>query len=291
MKDAWIDAHRQAFALGELCEVLAVSVSGDRAWKRCPAADPDPVQSIHAEFKGAYGRPRMVRERRARCFPASKTRVERLLREQGIHGAPLALRRGHDRPQARTACGGEPARAGLRPERPEPGLERRSHRPVDRRRLARSGHGAGSVQSRSRGVGWSPKPRLTADIVTDALTMAWFLRQPAPGLIHRSDRVSQYASHVFQDKLTEYGMVCSMSRQGNGWDNAPAESWFDRFKHERVFGERFATREAMKVTAFEYIEVFDNRKRLHSTLGYTSPVQFLKDWIGTQRGENFLICE
>lgn len=134
-------------------------------------------------------------------------------------------------------------------------------------------------------VGWSLKPRLSADLVTDALTMAWFRRQPAPGLIHHSDRGSQYASHAFQQKLTEYGMVCSMSRKGNCWDNAPAESWFNSFKHERVFGERFLTRDAMKATAVEYIEVFYNRKRLHSTLGYTSPVQFLKDWIKTQQHE------
>ncbi len=80
-------------------------------------------------------------------------------------------------------------------------------------------------------------------------------------------------------------MICSMSRKGDGWDHAPAESWFNSFKNERLFGERFTTREAMKATAFEYIEVFDNRKRLHSTLGYTSPVQFLKDWINAQPGE------
>ena len=135
-------------------------------------------------------------------------------------------------------------------------------------------------------VGWSLKPRLSADLVTDALTMAWFRRQPAPGLIHHSDRGSQYASHAFQQKLTEYGMVCSMSRKGNCWDNAPAESWFNSFKHERVFGERFLTRDAMKATAFEYIEVFYNRRRLHSFLGYTSPVQYLKHWREAQDAEN-----
>ena len=134
-------------------------------------------------------------------------------------------------------------------------------------------------------VGGSLKPHLTADLVTDALTMAWFRRQPAPGLMHHSDRGSQSASHRFQDKLTEDGMVGSMSRKGNCWDHAPTESGFSRFKNARVFGERFATRDAMKATAFESIEVFYNRQRLHSTLGYTSPVQFLKDGISTQQGE------
>ncbi len=135
-------------------------------------------------------------------------------------------------------------------------------------------------------VGWSLKPRMTADLVSDALTMAWFRRQPAPGLIHHSDRGSQYASHAFQERLAEYGMVGSMSRKGNCWDNAPTESWFNRFKKERVFGERFLTRAAMKTTAFEYIEVFYNRRRLHASLGYTSPVHDLKNWREAQQAES-----
>ena len=292
MKYAWIDAHRPSFALNELCEVLAVSVSGYRAWKGGGTADRQGltdaqlrvlIQSIHADCKGAYGSPRMVRELRARGFRVSKTRVERLRRQHGIRGR-------HQRRHKATTD----ARHGV---------------PVAGNLLARDFTPSGPNQVWSADitylwtdegwrylaivpdlfnrevVGWSLKPRMAADIVTDALTMAWFRRKPAPGLLHHSDRGSQYASQVFQETLTEYGMVCSMSRKGNCWDHAPTESWFNSFKHERVFGERFATREAMKATAFEYIEVFDNRKRLHSTLEYTSPVQFLKDWIGTQWGE------
>jgi putative transposase len=89
-------------------------------------------------------------------------------------------------------------------------------------------------------VGWSIKPRMTADIVVDALTMAWFRRKPAPGLIHHSDRGSQYASHAFQARLAEYGMICSMSRKGNCWDNAPSESFFNSLKNERVLPGRSA---------------------------------------------------
>jgi putative transposase len=131
-------------------------------------------------------------------------------------------------------------------------------------------------------VGWSIKPRMTTDIVTDALTMAWFRRRPAPGLIHHSDRGSQYASAEFQMKLAEYGMICSMSRKANCWDNAPTESFFNSLKNERVHGMRYATREAAVADLFDYIEVFYNRSRRHSTLGYHSPVQFLQDWITTQ---------
>ena len=137
-------------------------------------------------------------------------------------------------------------------------------------------------------VGWSLKPCMTADIVTDALTMARFRRKPAAGLIHHSDRGSQYASHAFQDKLKEYGMTCSMSRKGNCWDNAPTESWFGSFKNERVHGERFETREAMKLMAFEYIEVFYNRKRQHSTLPYKSPEQFMQDWLAARNQEKLV---
>lgn len=137
-------------------------------------------------------------------------------------------------------------------------------------------------------VGWSLKPRMTSDIVTDALTMAWFRRKPAEGLIHHSDRGSQYASYVFQAKLAEYSMVCSMSRKENCWDNAPTESWFGGFKNERVYGERFETRDEMKTEAFEYIEVFYNRKRQHSTLGYKSPQQYLDDWFIAQQQEKLV---
>ena len=125
-------------------------------------------------------------------------------------------------------------------------------------------------------VGWSLKPRMAtdiADIVIDALTMAWFRRKPAAGVLHHSDRGSLYASHAFQGKSAEYGMTLDESR-GNCWDDAPTESWFNRFKNERVYGWRFATREQMTATAFEYIEVFYNRERRHSALGYVAPAQF-----------------
>jgi transposase InsO family protein len=292
VKYAWIDAQRSTFDLATRCAVLEVSLSGYRAWTRGGTADRQGltnaqllalIQSIHAELKGVYGSPRMVRERRARGFPASKTRVERLMREPGIHGR-------HQRRDKVTT-------------------DSKHALPVATNLLNRAFNPSAPNQVWSADitylwtdegwlylaivldlfnrevVGWSLKPRLTADLVTDALTMAWFRRKPAPGLIHHSDRGSQYASHLFQGTLTQYGMICSMSRKGNCWDKAPTESGFSRFKNERVFDERFATRDAMKATAFEYIEVFYNRKRLHSTLGYTSPVQFLKDWISTQRRE------
>lgn len=128
-------------------------------------------------------------------------------------------------------------------------------------------------------VGWSIKTRMTADLVTDALTMAWFRRRPAPGMLCHSDRGSQYASHEFQRKLAAYGMRCSMSRKGNCWDNAPTESFFNSLKNERVHATRYRTHQDAKADLFEYIEVFYNRSRRHSSLGFVSPEQFLRDWI------------
>ncbi len=121
-----------------------------------------------------------------------------------------------------------------------------------------------------------------ADIVIDAVTMAWFRKMPTPGLIHHSDRESQYASHAFQARLKEYGMVCSMRRKGDSWDNAPTESFFNSLKNERVHGTRYRTQDEAKVDLFDYIEPFYNRKRKHSTLGYASPKKFMDDWFTTQ---------
>jgi putative transposase len=131
-------------------------------------------------------------------------------------------------------------------------------------------------------VGWAMRERMTKDLVIDALRMAWFRRRPAPGLIHHSDRGSQYCSHEFQKQLAEYGMLASMSRKGNCWDNAPSESFFNSLKNERVHGVRYDTRDAARADIFEYIEVFYNRVRRHTSLGGISPVSFYEAWLNRQ---------
>lgn len=285
MKYAWIAAQKD-FTLVEMCTVLGVSISGYRAWKR--GGKPDRrrltdrqllalLRAIHAEFKGAYGSPRMVRELTARGFPASKARVERLMREHGIRA------RHKRRYKATTDSGHQlPVAPNLLDRDFTPSAPNQAW--VSDITYLWTDEGwlylAIVLDLFNREVvGWSLKPRMTAELVIDALTMAWFRRRPAAGLIHHSDRGSQYASRAFQAKLDEYDMRCSMSRKGNCWDNAPAESWFNSFKNERVHGRRFATRAEMAAVGFDYIEVFYNRKRRHSALGYQSPVQFLKDWL------------
>jgi len=263
VKYAWIAEQGKLFSLAEMCDVLKVSISGYPAWRRGGAPNRKRlsnsqmlalIRAIHAELKGDYGSPRMARELRARGFPASKERVERLMRDNGIHAR-------HKRRYKVTTD----SKHGL---------------PVAENLLARNFTPTAPNQVWTSDitylwtdegwlylaivldlfnhevVGWSLKPRMTADIVTDALTMAWFRRRPAPGLMHHSDRGSQYASHAFQDKLKAYGMTCSMSRKGNCWDNAPTESWFKSFKNERVHGIRYATHAEIKAAVFEYIEIF-----------------------------------
>ena len=245
MKVAWIAEQVKVFSLAEVCDVLDVSVSGYRAWKR--GGKPDRkrlsssqmlslIRSIHAELKGAYGSPRRVRELRARGFSASKERGERRMRDNGLYA----------RHKRRTKVTTD-SKHGL---------------PVAENLLARNFMPAAPNQVWTSDItylwtheGWlylaivldlfnrevvggSLKPRMTADIVTDALTLAWFRKRPAPGLMHHSDRGSQYARHVFQEKIKSYGMTCSMSRKGNCWDNAPTESGGNSFKNERLQGIR-----------------------------------------------------
>ena len=295
MKYAWIAGRVKVFSLAEMCDVLDVSMSGYRAWKRGGTPDRKRltdcqmlalIRSIHKEFKGAYGAPRVVRELRNRQFSASKERVERLMRENGIHARhkrryKVTTDSKHTLPVADN-------------------LLARNFTPTAPNRVSTSDitylwteegwlYLAVVLDLFNREVvGWSIKPRMTADLVTDALTMVWFRKRPAPGMLHHSDRGSQYASQAFQKKLKEYGMTCSMSRKGNCWDNAPTESWFNSFKNERVHGVRYASHAEMKSETFEYIEVFYNRQRQHSTLGYKSPIQFLESWISEQHQEKLV---
>jgi len=293
MKYAWIAGQRKAYPLPAMCTTLGVSSSGYRAWqgggktngKRLSDAQLLAlIRALHAEFKGAYGSPRMVREIRDRGFPASKERVERLMRENGIRAR-------HKRRYKATTDSKHALPVA-------PNVLDRDFAPAAPNQvwtadLTYIWTDAGWLYLaivldlfNREVVGWSIKPRMTADIVVDALSMAWFRRKPAPGLIHHSDRGSQYASAAFQGKLVEFGMTCSMSRKGNCWDNAPTESFFNSLKNERVHGTRYDTHDAARADLFDYIEVFYNRSRRHSTLGSTSPTQFLQNWIATQAVRN-----
>lgn len=125
-----------------------------------------------------------------------------------------------------------------------------------------------------RVVGWALSNRMTKELVINALNMAIKLRKPPAGLIAHSDRGSQYCSKEYQKLLKKNHIRCSMSKKGDCYDNACAETFFHSFKVEWVYGDTYHTREACKQSAIEYIEVFYNRQRLHSYLGYMAPCQF-----------------
>ncbi len=127
-------------------------------------------------------------------------------------------------------------------------------------------------------VGWSMARTLERILVIDALQMAIATRNPSEGLIHHSDRGSQYASHDYQKLLQQKGIVGSMSRRGNCYDNAPTESWFATLKRELVYRTNYTTHAEARQDIFEYIEVWYNRQRKHSAIGYKSPVAYEEQW-------------
>jgi transposase InsO family protein len=125
-------------------------------------------------------------------------------------------------------------------------------------------------------VGWAMDRRMKKKLTLEALAMAYFRRKPAPGLIHHSDRGSQYACHEYQKRLKQYGMIPSMSRKGDCWDNSPMERFFRSLKSERLAFCRFETRQSARLEVLDYIG-FYNADRLHSSLGYLSPMQYEKE--------------
>jgi len=125
-------------------------------------------------------------------------------------------------------------------------------------------------------VGWALNNRMKVFLVKDALSMAYFRRRPSKGLLHHSDRGSQYAAGEYQKMLNQYGMICSMSRKGNCWDNAVVESFFHTLKTEYTDEKRYSTRDEARIDVIDYIEMFYNSYRLHSSLGYENPNDFEK---------------
>ena len=141
-----------------------------------------------------------------------------------------------------------------------------------------------------RVVGWAMQNNLELSLVTSALQMAVQGRQPEPGLICHSDRGSQYASKDYQAALKARGMICSMSRKGNCWDNAPTESFFATLKKELVYKSKFETKEQARSRVFSWIEVWYNRQRLHSTLDYDNPEAFENKALQTQTQKHLAIA-
>jgi len=233
------------------------------------------IRAIHAESKGAYGWPRMWRELRRRNIKVGKERVRKMMQDNDIRA------RGKKKYKATTDSNhGLPVSENLlnrnfTPEQPNQIWT------GDITYIYTSAgwlYLAVVIDLFSRQVvGWSLGERMTRHLVIDALTMAWFRRHPAPGLIFHSDQGSQYASADFQATLQRFGMRGSMSRKGNCWDNAVTETLFGSLKVERIHGKLLETRRQAKDEVIDWL-LFYNRRRMHSTLGYVSPMDFEEIW-------------
>jgi transposase InsO family protein len=279
VKFCFIDAEKAQFPVAVLCRHLGVSRSGYYAWaKRSESARRQgdqaltlEVAAIHHDSRGTYGAPRVHAELRARGRRHSRKRVARLLRQQGLRARP---RRRFVRSSTDSAPS-RPAAANVLERRFEPGQPTR----VWAGDLTYIWTGEGWLYlavllelSSRKVVGWAMGERIDRELALSALRMA-LLGAAAPEL-HHSDRGSQYASEDYRRLLEEQGIECSMSRKGNCWDNAVVESFFSTLKQELVYSTHFQTREEAKRALFEYIEVFYNRKRRHSALGYLSPTEY-----------------
>lgn len=280
MKYAFIRAHRGEFRVVCMCAVLQVSRSGFYEWLTRPLsarhhADRHLGSQIlrwHLHTRRVYGAVKLWRALNAGGIACGKHRVARLRRLHGLE----ALRRRRFRVMREHHQLPPPAPNHLQHARPVPALNR-----VWVGDITAIATRAGCVYlamvldlySR-RVVGWAMSARADRHLATHALTMALLRRQPAPGLIHHTDQGCQYAASTYRELLGRHGIVPSMSRRGNCYDNAVAESFFSTLKNELIHERTFQCQAEAHSAVFEFIEVFYNRQRIHQTLGYVSPVQF-----------------
>ena len=276
----FIRQHRGRHTVRTLCRLLGVSRSGYYAWGTRPESERvgedrallTRIEAIHRESREAYGAVKTWRSLRAQGVPCGRHRVARLRRQAGIEAkrkrrfrvttqsrhrlpvAPNVLDRRFAVAQPNRVWVGDitfiPTRAGW--------LYLAVLLDLYARRI----------------VGWAMSPYIDRELVTQALVMALQRRRPKPGLIHHTDQGRQYATGSYRQRLIEHGVELSMSRKGDCFDNACAESFISTLKNELTHHLQFNTREEARTAIFEYIEVFYNRQRLHQTLGYLSPAEF-----------------
>jgi putative transposase len=275
-----IQRHEGQHTVALMCRVLAVSRSGYYDWRgRGPspraqantrlAAD---VHRVYVEHKARAGAPRIVKQLRDEGQTVGKHRVARVMRFECLRAKAArkykaTTNSNHTLPVAPNLL--EQDFTAVAPNR----------KWVSDITYIWTEEGwlylAVVLDLYSRlVVGWAMGERMTASLVCEALTMALWRRKMPIGVIVHSDRGSQYCSADYQRLLRKHRLLCSMSKKGDCYDNAAMESWNHSLKVEAIHGERFVTREAAKAQVFEYIEVYYNRKRLHSTLGHLSPEVF-----------------
>lgn len=292
MKYAFIDRHRSVWPVSLLCEQLEVSPSGYHQHRQRRVLNKGKpggrisndallahIKAIHAQVKGEYGWPRIWKQLLANGIRVGKERVRKLM---ALHGIKAKTKRKFK------ATTNSAHRLPVAPNLIERDFAPALPNQIWTTDITYLATDEGwlyltvmlDLFSRQI-VGWSIQPRMTQQLVVDALRMAWFRRRPPAGLIVHSDRGSQYCGHLFQSALKAYGMRSSMSRKGDCWDNAPTESLWGSMKRACVYGQRFRTRDEAIEAVMNWL-AFYNARRLHSTLGYVSPMQFEKNWLAEQ---------
>lgn len=277
----FIDAERANHPIRMICRVIVVSRAAYYAWAKAQAVasvDEDTVvrvhiRGVHRASRGTYGAPRMTAALRKQGLRVNRKRVARIMREEGLHGAPRRRFRGATTDSAHT----HPVAPNV----------------LDRDFTAKAPNEAwvGDITYLPVGtgwaylavlidlysrkvVGWALDDHMRADLCLAALRRALAARQPPEGLVHHTDRGSQYASSDYVAALTEAGIIQSMSRKGNCWDNAVAESFFGTLEQELGASARWTSVAHARTDVAAWIHHFYNDQRLHSTIGFRSPVEF-----------------
>jgi len=275
-----IQEHDRRYPIRLMCRALNVSPAGYYAWAGRPESNRSvqnrtllaEIRVIHRESRETYGSPSIWDALIKRGHRVGEHRVARLMRQDGIRAKTVKKWRATTQSQHRFPVAANTLDRQFTVEAPNR---------VWAGDLTYVWTAEGwlylavilDLYSR-RVIGWAMGHRLTVELVERAFTMALGNRTLLAGLLHHSDRGSQYAATSYQQLLAAHGVTASMSRKGNCWDNACIESFFGTLKRELVYHRRYATRDDATRDIFEYIEVFYNRQRRHSTLGYHSPAEF-----------------
>jgi putative transposase len=276
---SFIHAEKASFPVAALCRLLGVTRQGYYAFARRPASARVTAEhglrarlrELHVEMDGRYGSPRMLRTLRAEGVRVGKRRVERAMRSLGIQA--------RTRRRFRVTTAANPSHAAadnlLARDFVASGPDQRWVTDITYVWTDEGWSYLAAILDlfSRRVVGWALDATLSTSLPLAALQMALQRRNPGAGLLHHSDRGCQYTSADYRAALDEMGAVVSMSRTGNCWDNAVAESFFATLKTELVHRRSWTTRLELRAALFEYIEIFYNRRRLHSTLGYKTPAQ------------------
>jgi putative transposase len=281
VKFDWIRQHADRFEVQVMCDVLDVSKSGYYARQKRPASPlrqrrqelVEQIRQAHRLSRETYGSPRVTRQLKAQGVSVCENTVARYMREEGVASKIKCRFRvhttdsNHDHPIADNLLD-----RSFEAEAPDRKWAADiTYVPTDEGWL----YLAAVIDLYSRKiVGWAMADHLRAELCQEALAMAIERRRPEPGLLHHSDRGVQYACGAYRSFLARHGMLPSMSRSGNCYDNAVMESFFGTLKTELIYHEQYKTRAQAKLSIFEYVEVFYNRQRRHSAIGYQSPEAF-----------------